>query len=161
MKKVAIKNYLAHMILAIVDVNRAIFPGVTGQTLARVITKMIPASGSVFARIKFFGAERYFNFAIFSHETGLTFAFVREDRVVASCIIFAFVIQAIVDVDFATDSRVSRGTDALKSSFFQNLASSGICAGVTVASIDHVLAVLAVISGSTSTEKKKTKKIRA
>lgn len=54
------------MTSAIVDIRTAIFTGVAGNTIARVIRRMIDATSSILTRVEIFGTERYFVFAEFT-----------------------------------------------------------------------------------------------
>lgn len=65
---------LAHMILTIVNVVRAIDAMETGQAVAAVVGEVIQALGSIGTGIELEAAELYLCIAPFARETGLTFA---------------------------------------------------------------------------------------
>lgn len=137
------------MILTVVQIDRAVLSGVAGQTFASVIAEVVDALRSVLARIVALGAERNLRFAVFPGESRQAAALVGLDSVVAGRVVLALVVEAVVDVDLATNAGVTGRANAVEPAFFQNFACSGVAARVAVASVDHVLAVLSVVSRQT------------
>lgn len=137
---------LAHMILAIVNVLRAVDTAIAQRTFARVVCKVIDAFGIVVAWIEFGRTEWNFRFAEFTTEAGRATARVVLHAVNAGGIILAFVLVAIVDVGLAAGARVTGDAFAAKTTLFQYGAGSIVATRIAEACVDHMLAVFAVIA---------------
>lgn len=141
---------LTHVILAVVDVLGAVDASEAGRTLARIVCEVVNALGLVRARIELASAELDFLLAELAGEARKAAACVRLDSIDAGSIVLAFMIVAVVDVDFASCAFVARQAVAAKATFLQHGARSVVPARISVASINHVLAVLTVVARSTS-----------
>ena len=108
--------------------------------------EMVHALGIVIAWIKFSCAEGDFRLAELTSETGLAFAGVRFDAIDASCIILALVVGAIVDVHLATGARVTRTALTTEATLLQHCTGGIVAARISVAGVDHELAMLAVVT---------------
>lgn len=136
-------SILAHVVLAVVNILGAVGSTVAGRAFARIVREMVDALGVVFAWIEV-GAVGDFRFAVFAGETRWAFASVRFHAVDAGCVVLAFILAAVVDVHFATGSRVAGHATAAESSFFQNGAGGVVAARIAIASVNHEFAVFAM-----------------
>lgn len=139
---------LAHMILAVIDVIRAVDAVKARHALAAVVGEVIQALGAIRTGIIVETAELYFRVAPFARKAGLAFAAIRLDAINAGGIVLAAYIlaQAVIDVRLAAGARVARRTLAAKATLLQHRAGGIIPAGIAVAGIDHVLAMLAMVA---------------
>lgn len=137
------------MVLAVVNIDRAVFSGISRKALARVVDKMVTTKSAVLARIELLRAKRNLDLAVFSHEPRLALALIRQHRIVAGGVVFALVIQAVVDVDLAAHARIPWCADAVESSFLEDFAGAGVAARVSVAGVYHVLTMLTVVAWCT------------
>lgn len=141
---------LTHVILAVVNVLGAVDASKAGRTVARVVGEVVDALCVVRARIELTSAELDFLLAELAGEARKATACVRLDAIDAGSVVLTFVVVAIVDVDFTASAFVARQTIATEATFLQHGARSVIPARISVASINHVLAVLTVVARSTS-----------
>lgn len=92
------KTNLAHVILAVINVNRAVVTGKAGDAVAGVVSDVIAACSAIATRVEFLRTERDRFLAEFSHKASSTRTCVRQDSVDAGRVIRTAVIETIVDV---------------------------------------------------------------
>lgn len=112
--------------------------------------EVVDAFCAVQARIELTSAELDFLLAELAGEARKAAACVRLDAIDASSVVLTFVVVAVIDVDLAASAFVARQTIATEATFLQHGTRSVIPARISVASINHVLAVLAVVARSAS-----------
>lgn len=142
---------LAHVILAIVDILRAVLTTISGRTFASVVRIMIHAFGAILARIKCSPTKVDLLRTDGARESWLTLALVRLHTVDAGRIVLAAVVHTIVDVDLTTGARISRKTLTTESTLLEYSARGIVATWIAVASVDHELAAFSVVSGRTET----------
>lgn len=141
-------SVLAHVILAIIDVVRAVDAMETGHAVAAVVREVIQTLSPIGAGIELRTAELYLRVAPFAGEARLAFAAIRLHTIDAGGIVLAAYIlaQAIIDVGLTTGTRIARRTLATEASLLEHSAGGIVATRVAIAGIDHVLAVLAMIA---------------
>lgn len=142
---------LAHVILAVVYVLRAISAAEAWLALARVVRVVIHAFRSVFAGVEVGAAKLDFLLAKFAGKTSEAIARVSLNAIDASSIVLAFVGLAVIDVDFTSCAFVAIKAVTAKASLLEDTAATIVPARIAVASIDHILAVLAVVARGAAT----------
>lgn len=142
---------LAHVILTVVDIFRAVSAAEAESTFACVMSEVVDALGAVGAGVEFGSAELNFLLAKFACKARQTTACVGLDAINTCTIVLAFVVIAVVDIDFTAGAFVSRKAFATEATFLQNRTDSAISTWISVAGVNHVFAVLTVIAGSAST----------
>lgn len=138
---------LAHVVLAVVNIVRAVGAMETCLTIAAVVGKVVHALGSIRAGIELRTAELDFGVAELATESRLALTFVRLHSVDAGGIVLALdLAQAIVDIRLAAGTCVSRSALTAETTLLQHRASGIVAARISVASIDHKLTVFAMIA---------------
>lgn len=141
---------LTHVVLAVVNVFRAIDSPEAGGTFASVVREMIDAFSAVRARVKVATTEFNFRLTEVSIETRQAIASVRFDAINACSIVLTLMLVAIVDVDFTARTFVARQAFAAETTFLEDRARSVISARISVASVNHVFTVRTMIAWSAS-----------
>lgn len=144
-------SVLAHVIFAIVNVLGAISAAEAWLALARVVRVVIDAFCSVFAGVELSSAELNFLLAKFARESSETTARVRLNSIDASSVVLAFVGFAVINVDFASRTFIAIETVAVKAALLKHTATAVVPAWIAIASVYHVLAVLAVVARGAAT----------
>lgn len=98
----ACATVLAQVLLAVVDVIRAVGAGIPDRTVALVVSHVIYALTPVFARVVLFLTELDLRFAVLASEAGQALAPVGLDLVDARTVVFAFVCNTVVYISFAS-----------------------------------------------------------
>lgn len=104
MKKV---TYLAHVVLAVVDVDGAVLALKTRKTLASIISIVINARSVIFTRIILFSTKGNFPLTKIAHKAGGAFALIRVHQINTGCVILTVIVQAVVYVMFTSKSRIA------------------------------------------------------
>lgn len=101
---------LAHVIMTIINVHRAIVTRPTRRTLARVMREMINAFRGIHTRIELCATERNLILTELSTESRRTQARVRFHPIHTGAVILTLVLRTIINVHLTTSARISRGT---------------------------------------------------
>lgn len=139
---------LAHMILAIVNVVRAVDAMEAGHAVAAVVREVIQTLSAIGAGIELLTAELYLCVAPLAGEARLAFTAIRLHTINARGIVLtAYILaQAIVDVRLTACTRIAWRTLAAEATLLQHSAGGIVATRIAIAGIDHVLAVLAMVA---------------
>lgn len=97
-------SVLAHVIDAIVNIFRAVQASIARYTFATVVSRMIDTFGTILARVEVLPAEFDLRITKLSGESWNAGTAVGIDSVHTRCIVQAFMVGAIIDVDFTPGS---------------------------------------------------------
>lgn len=142
-------SILAHMILAIVNVVRAVDAMEAGHAVAAIVGEVIQTLGPIGAGIELLTAELYLRVAPLAREARLAFTAIRLHTIDAGGIVLtAYILaQAIIDVRLTACTRIAWRTLAAEATLLEHGAGGIVAARIAIAGIDHVLAVLAMVAG--------------
>lgn len=101
------------MVDTIIDVIGAIFSRESGFALTSVVGKVVDTFSAILARCEFWsGTKRDFGLAEFTRESSSALALIRSDFIDTTGIVLASVANAIIRVDFASNTFESQRTNA-------------------------------------------------
>lgn len=142
---------LTHVILAVVNVLGAVEATEADRALTRVMSEVVNAFGTVRARIEIASAKLNLLLAELAREARQTTACVGLDSVNTCAVVLAFVVIAVIDIDFAAGTFVAGQALTAETALLQHRARSVAAAWISVAGVNHVLAVLAVVAWGAAT----------
>lgn len=112
---------------------------------------MIDTFGAIGTRIEFSATKLNFLLAKLAGEAWQTTARVRFNSINTCSIVLTFVVIAVINIEFTARTFIPGQALATETTFFQHCALSVVSARISVASVNHVFAVLAMIAWSAST----------
>lgn len=102
------------MIIAVIQVGGAIEPCEADRAFATVVGLMVDTMSTILAGVVTFCAKGYFRFAECPHKSWAAVASIGLDKVDASRVVGASMVDAVVDVALASETFVSGNTVATK-----------------------------------------------
>lgn len=142
---------LTHVIFTVVNILRAINAAEAWLALAGVVRKVINAFRSIGAWIEFSATELNFFLTKLAVEASKTTARVALNAIDTCSVVLAFMILAIINIDFTSCTFIACQTITAKATLLENTTSSIISARITITCIYHILTMHSMIAGSATT----------